>query len=100
MVNEGGVTARSSSSTHHSRLPSGTLGRTDLSVSRMGLGLAALGRPGYINIGHADDLRHDYDIDAMRERAHVVLDAAWDAGVRYFDVARSYGRGEEFWRAG
>jgi aryl-alcohol dehydrogenase-like predicted oxidoreductase len=32
----------------------------------------------------------------MRARAHAVLDAAWEAGVRYFDVARSYGRGEEF----
>src|ERR1700726_4164981 len=29
-------------------------------------------------------------------RAHCVLDAAWNAGIRYFDVARSYGRGENF----
>ena len=29
-------------------------------------------------------------------RAFEVLDAAWDAGVRYFDAARSYGRGEAF----
>jgi aryl-alcohol dehydrogenase-like predicted oxidoreductase len=72
------------------------LGRTGLSVSRIGLGLAALGRPGYINIGHADDLAHDYDVDAMRQRAHAMLDAAWRAGLRYFDVARSYGRAEEF----
>lgn len=32
----------------------------------------------------------------MRERAHAVLDAAWAAGVRYFDTARSYGGAEEF----
>jgi aryl-alcohol dehydrogenase-like predicted oxidoreductase len=72
------------------------LGRTGLIVSRIGLGLAALGRPGYINLGHADDLSHDYDINAMKAHAHSVLDAAWECGLRYFDAARSYGRGEEF----
>ena len=72
------------------------LGRTALSVSRLGLGLAALGRPGYINLGHADDLERDYDVAVMRDRAATVLDAAWEAGVRYFDTARSYGRAEEF----
>jgi aryl-alcohol dehydrogenase-like predicted oxidoreductase len=72
------------------------LGRTGLRVSRVGLGLAALGRPGYMTLGHADDLQRDYAVEAMRSRAHAVLDAAWSAGVRYVDVARSYGRGEEF----
>ena len=72
------------------------LGGTSLQVTRMGLGLAALGRPGYINLGHGDDLAHDYDLEAMETRAHVVLDAAWEAGVRYFDAARSYGRAEAF----
>jgi aryl-alcohol dehydrogenase-like predicted oxidoreductase len=72
------------------------LGRTGLTVSPLGLGLAALGRPGYINLGHAEDLRHDYDVAAMEARAHAVLDAAWQAGVRYFDAACSYGRGEAF----
>jgi aryl-alcohol dehydrogenase-like predicted oxidoreductase len=62
----------------------------------MGLGLAALGRPGYINVGHAHDLRHATSVDALRDRAFTVLDAAWEAGVRYFDTARSYGRGEDF----
>lgn len=72
------------------------LGRTGLRVSRVGLGLAALGRPGYINLGHADDLGGEYAVEAMREQAHRVLDAAHEAGVRYFDAARSYGRAEEF----
>ena len=72
------------------------LGRTGLVVSRIGVGLAALGRPGYINIGHADDLERAYDVAAMQLHTHAVLDAAWAAGVRYFDVARSYGRAEEF----
>jgi aryl-alcohol dehydrogenase-like predicted oxidoreductase len=65
-------------------------------VTRLGLGLAALGRPGYINLGHADDLRRDYDVAAMEANAHAVLDAAWGAGVRYFDAARSYGDAERF----
>lgn len=73
-----------------------TLGQTSLSVSRMGLGLAALGRPGYINLGHAGDLAHVYDVPAMQARAFAVLDAAWSVGIRYFDAARSYGRAEEF----
>lgn len=73
-----------------------TLGPTGLTVTRLGLGLAALGRPGYINLGHADDLRRDYDIDAMRRHTHAVLDEAWRLGVRYFDAARSYGRAEMF----
>ena len=72
------------------------LGRTGLVVTRIGLGLAALGRPGYINIKHAEDLRHDYSVDAMQAHTHLILDVAWQAGIRYFDVARSYGRAEEF----
>jgi aryl-alcohol dehydrogenase-like predicted oxidoreductase len=71
-------------------------GATPLTVTPIGLGLAALGRPGYINLGHAADLGHDYDVAAMEAHAHAVLDAAWAAGVRYFDAARSYGRAEHF----
>jgi aryl-alcohol dehydrogenase-like predicted oxidoreductase len=77
-------------------LQSRCLGGTKLLVSRLGLGLAALGRPGYMTIGHATDLVHDYDVAAMEARTHAVLDQAWAAGVRYFDTARSYGRAEEF----
>ncbi len=72
------------------------LGRAGLAVSPVGLGLAALGRPGYINLGHAADLARDYELARMEEHAHAVLDAAWEAGVRYFDAARSYGRAENF----
>jgi len=65
-------------------------------VACLGLGLAALGRPGYINLGHDQDTRDGRGVEAMRERAFAVLDRAWAAGLRYFDTARSYGRGEEF----
>ncbi|NJO84101.1 MAG: aldo/keto reductase [Blastochloris sp.] len=58
--------------------------------------MAALGRPGYITLGHADDLQRAYDPADMQANTFRVLDAAWSAGVRYFDAARSYGRGEEF----
>ena len=72
-----------------------TLGATGLPVSALGLGLAALGRPGYINLGHAGDVG-DTHVEAMERHAHDVLDAAYEGGVRYFDAARSYGRAEAF----
>jgi aryl-alcohol dehydrogenase-like predicted oxidoreductase len=65
-------------------------------LSRIGLGLAALGRPAYINLGRADALPVGRDVEAMRAASHVVLDAAYAAGVRWVDVARSYGLAEDF----
>jgi aryl-alcohol dehydrogenase-like predicted oxidoreductase len=55
-----------------------------------------VGRPGYINLGREDDLPADRGVDALRERTHELLEAAYAQGVRYVDVARSYGRSEEF----
>ncbi|WP_339745182.1 aldo/keto reductase [uncultured Rubinisphaera sp.] len=72
------------------------LGQSGLKVSPIGLGLAALGRPGYINLGHADDLEHEYDASVMQDHAAEVLQTAYEAGVRYFDAARSYGKAEQF----
>lgn len=77
-------------------MDSRNLGATGLRVSRIGLGLAALGRPAYINLGHGADLGARRSIDDLRRRTAAVLDAAWDAGVRYVDAARSYGRAEQF----
>ena len=73
-----------------------TLGNTGLRVTRIGLGLAALGRPGYITLGHAADLAGNTDVASMERGAHEVLDAAYAGGVRYFDAARSYGKAEAF----
>ncbi|WP_338418087.1 aldo/keto reductase [Pseudotamlana carrageenivorans] len=60
----------------------------------MGLGLAALGRPEYINI------RAEHDIDkseaAFKSTTFSVLHEAYRLGVRYFDTAPSYGKGEAF----
>ncbi|MFU8888516.1 MAG: aldo/keto reductase [Trueperaceae bacterium] len=79
-----------------SRPPHRQLGTTGVAVSPLALGLAALGRPGYINLGHGDDLEGERSVAAMEARAHEVLDAAWAGGVRAFDAARSYGRAEAF----
>jgi aryl-alcohol dehydrogenase-like predicted oxidoreductase len=62
----------------------------------IGFGLAAVGRPGYINLGREEALGEHRGVDAMRRRTHELLDAAYAQGVRYFDAARSYGRSEEF----
>ncbi|HET9143788.1 aldo/keto reductase, partial [Actinophytocola sp.] len=63
---------------------------------RVGVGLAALGRPAYINLGRDGALPAERTVAAMRDATWRVLDAAYAAGVRWFDVARSYGRAEEF----
>ncbi|GHJ48362.1 oxidoreductase [Catellatospora sp. TT07R-123] len=62
----------------------------------LGLGLAAVGRPGYINLGRGADLPPYRSVGALAARTHELLDAAYAAGVRYVDTARSYGRAEEF----
>ena len=68
----------------------------DRGPARLGIGLAALGRPGYLNLGHHVDLGTNKTVDALRAQTFAVLDAATAAGVRYLDAARSYGRAEEF----
>jgi len=62
----------------------------------LGLGLAAVGRPAYLNAGRAHDLGEDRSVEALRRRTAEVLDAAYAGGIRYVDTARSYGRAEEF----
>jgi aryl-alcohol dehydrogenase-like predicted oxidoreductase len=49
-----------------------------------------------MTLNHSSDLGGCYDPAIMEMRAHTVLDAAYAAGVRYVDVARSYGRAEDF----
>ena len=72
-----------------------TLGRSGLETSAIGLGLAAIGRPGYLTLGHGEDFK-DRSAEGLAARSHELLDAAYAAGVRHFDAARSYGRAEEF----
>ncbi|AEA25170.1 aldo/keto reductase [Pseudonocardia benzenivorans] len=65
-------------------------------TARLGIGLAAVARPAYITSGRDHDLGADRSVDALRARTWAVLDAAVAAGIDYVDVARSYGRAEEF----
>lgn len=63
-------------------------------MTKIGLGLAALGRPEYINI------RKEQNIDkselAFKNNALDMLSTAYELGIRYFDTAPSYGKGEAF----
>ena len=65
-------------------------------MTPIGLGLAALGRPAYIDVGRDVDLGDARTPESMERRCHEVLDAAFDAGIRYVDAARSYGWAERF----
>ncbi|GAA3833332.1 aldo/keto reductase [Streptomyces phyllanthi] len=77
-------------------MPFARLAQATTPTCHIGLGLAAVGRPGYINLGREADLPAERTVEALRSRSHELLDAAYAQGVRYFDVARSYGRAEEF----
>ncbi|HEV7907705.1 MAG TPA: aldo/keto reductase [Pseudonocardiaceae bacterium] len=65
-------------------------------MPRFALGLAALGRPAYINLGREDALPVHRGVESMRDACWRVLDTAYDAGLRWVDAARSYGLAEEF----
>ena len=65
-------------------------------MARLGLGLAAVGRPAYITAGRDRDLPPVRSRSALRARSHQLLDHAYAAGVRYVDAARSYGDAEAF----
>ncbi len=69
---------------------------TKYNVSRIGLGLAALGRPGYINLGHAEDFKNSRLKEAMKARCFELLNRSIELGINYFDAARSYGLAENF----
>ncbi|SFF16894.1 aldo/keto reductase [Streptomyces mirabilis] len=77
-------------------MPFARLATATTPTCHIGLGLAAVGRPGYINLGRDHDLGEDRSVATLRARTHELLDAAYAQGVRYFDAARSYGRSEEF----
>ena len=65
-------------------------------MGRLGLGLAAIGRPAYITSGRDRDLPGGRSRDDLRARAHELLDSAYAQGIRYADAARSYGDAEQF----
>ena len=77
-------------------MPFARLASATTPTAHIGLGLAAVGRPAYINLHRDRDLPGTRSVEELREHTHELLDAAYAQGVRYFDVARSYGRAEEF----
>ena len=77
-------------------MPFARLATATTPTCHLGLGHAAIGRPGYLNLGRETDLGDDRSVESLRARTHELLDAAYAQGVRYFDAARSYGRAEEF----
>lgn len=62
-----------------------TLGRTDVQLTQLGFGTAGLG---------------DLFSVLPDEQAAAAIGAAWDAGLRYFDTAPWYGRGQAEHRLG
>jgi len=65
-----------------------------LKETKIGLGLAALGRPEYLNVRTVFD--GDKTESYYAENALKVLDYAFEQGIRYFDTAPSYGLGESY----
>ena len=63
------------------------------SKTQIGLGLAALGRPEYINIRTDNSI--DKSKEAFKSNTFSVLDEAYKSGIRYFDTAPGYGLAEQ-----
>jgi aryl-alcohol dehydrogenase-like predicted oxidoreductase len=63
----------------------------------MGLGMAALGRPGYINLNRGKVFGEGArSVEAMQEASNAVMAKAMELGITWFDCARSYGLSEKF----
>lgn len=64
---------------------------------RLGLGMAALGRPGYINLDRTSILGSERDVEMMQRQANSVMDSLFATGEAvWLDCARSYGLSEKF----
>lgn len=63
-------------------------------MQNIGLGTAAIGRPQYINIkrGEPDSI---FDKETFVNNGRMVLDSAYQQGIRYFDTAPGYGLAEQ-----
>ena len=60
---------------------------------KIGLGTAAIGRPQYINLRQA--AIKDISLDGFKEKGKLILDQAYQNGIRYFDTAPGYGLAEK-----
>lgn len=59
------------------------------------LGMAAIGRPQYINLNNTADNVDLFEIILFKQKAKSLLTAAYQAGIRHFDTAPGYGIAEE-----
>ena len=69
-------------------LPQTRLGKTDIEISRLGLGTVKLGRNQSVKYPHAFDLPDD-------ATARTLLNCARDLGINLLDTAPAYGQSEE-----
>ena len=60
---------------------------------QLGLGTAALGRPKYINV--RQEKCDNSNLAEFRKQSFLVLENAYNSGIRYFDTAPGYGLAEE-----
>eukprot|EP00980_Cylindrotheca_fusiformis_P008720 scaffold1868_cov193-Cylindrotheca_fusiformis.AAC.5 len=67
-------------------------------LPRLGLGMAALGRPGYINLGRESTFGSDArSLEKMQTQANLVMDSLFQQSeMPWLDCARSYGKSEQF----
>jgi aryl-alcohol dehydrogenase-like predicted oxidoreductase len=59
----------------------------------IGLGMAAIGRPHYINLRQEQPA--EFSLEAFRQHGKKVLSEAYSQGIRYFDTAPGYGIAEQ-----
>ena len=82
------------------RLFNATMKTPEAALPRLGLGMAALGRPGYINLGR-DAIFGDAQsrpLEKMQTQADLVMDNLFanSKEIPWVDCARSYGLSEQF----
>ena len=66
-------------------------------LPRLGLGMAALGRPGYINLNRESILGQNRPVELMQKQANEVMDKLFSlTDSPWLDCARSYGLSEKF----
>lgn len=61
----------------------------------IGLGMAAIGRPQYINLNNTANNVDLFEINSFKQKAKSLLTGAYQAGIRHFDTAPGYGIAEE-----
>ncbi len=61
----------------------------------IGLGMAAIGRPQYINLKNTVNNSNLFEINSFKQTAKELLTTAYKAGIRHFDTAPGYGIAEE-----